>query len=77
MTLRSRKSVSRSKLRHPTFKRRGNEDMIGPHRKRHLPRAAGVQRSARSKSDHFLEPHKFRYKTKSEFAMPDVAERDR
>ena len=51
-------------------------DLIGPHRKQHLPRAAELAEAREDKSDHFLEPQ-VRVKTKSEFAMPDVAERDR
>ena len=64
-------------LRNPTFIGGPREvDLIGPHRKQHLPRAAELAEAREDKSDHFLEPQ-VRVKTKSEFAMPDVAERDR
>ena len=50
-------------------------DPIGHHRKQHLPRTAELAEAREDESDHFLEPQ-VRVKTKSEFAMPDIAERD-
>ena len=51
-------------------------DLIGHHRKQHLPRTAELAEAHGNESDHFLEAQ-VRVKTKSEFAMPDIAERDR
>lgn len=50
-------------------------DLIGLHRKQHLARTAKLAEAREDESDHFLEAQ-VRIKTKSHFAMPDVAERD-
>ena len=50
-------------------------DLIGLHRKQHLARAAKLAEAREDKSDHFLEAQ-VGIKTKSHFAMPDVAERN-
>jgi len=63
-------------VRHPTFIGRPREvDLIDPHRKQHLPRTAEFAEAREDESDHFLEAQ-VRVKAKSEFAMPDIAERD-
>jgi hypothetical protein len=50
-------------------------DLIGQHRKQHLPRTAELAEAREDESDHFLEAQ-VGVKTKSEFAMPDIAERN-
>jgi len=63
-------------VRHPTFIGGPREvDLIGHHRKQHLPRTAELAEPCKDESDHFLQAQ-IGVKTKSEFAMPDVAERD-
>ena len=63
--------------RHATFVGGPREvDLIGLHRKQHLPRAAEFAEAREDQPDHFLEPQ-VGIETKSDLAMPDVAERNR
>jgi hypothetical protein len=63
-------------VRHPTFIGRPREvDLIGHHRKQHLPRTAEFAEAREDESHYFLKAQ-VGVKAKSEFAMPDVAERD-
>jgi hypothetical protein len=50
-------------------------DLIGLHRKQHLAGAAKLAEAREDESNHFLEAE-VRIKTKSYFAMPDIAERN-
>jgi hypothetical protein len=45
-------------------------DLIGYHRKQHLPRTAELAEAREDESDHFLKGQ-VRVKIKSEFAIPD------